>query len=232
LGYPVKLSELSARVLQAANLEGAGDFIPPEELTSNINGSIAEWVDEVRGTTWNGTYSRASYSFNTTNGRQTYQLPADFLSLLSVDVFITGGSPVISATAYQEEQRNAFRNYPVMFGWGSSRPVHYQLQGGSISFIPVPQGAYRVTLNYVPTAPQLSDPDDFIDSINGWEEFIVLDAAIKCLGKSGQNEDIPRLEGRLERQRERIRAMAPRRDQYAAEVVHAVVNRGLDDWDW
>lgn len=231
MSYPVSLASLHAQVLQASNLEGAGQFIPPEELTTYINGSIAEWVDEVRGTTWNGTYSRSSHTFTTTGSRQTYQLPQDFLALLSVDAFTSGGSPV-EALSYQEEQRNAFRNAHVLSGWGSASPVYYQLQAGFISFIPIPQGQYSVTLNYVPTAPVLSDPDDFIDSVNGWEQMIVLDAAIKCLIKAGEPEMIAQLSVRLERQRERIRAMAPRRDQQTAERVHVVANRGADDWDW
>jgi hypothetical protein len=231
LAYPVKLSDLQARVLQRANLEGAAGFIPPAELTDYINGSIADWSDEVRGTTWGGTYSRSSYAFTTASNTAAYPLPADFLSLLSVDINIAG-SPVISAIAYQEEQRNAFKNYPVFFGWGFSHPIYYQLQGGNISFIPTPLGAYNVTLNYVPTAPVLTDPDDAIDSINGWEEFIVLDAAIKCLIKSGQPSLIPTLEDRLTKQRERIRAMAARRDQATAEHVHVVANAGFSDWDW
>jgi hypothetical protein len=232
LSYPVKLSALSARTLQTSNLEGAGAFITPDELTNYINGSIAEWVDEVRGTTWNGTYSRSSYTFSTTSNRQLYALPPDFLSLLSVDVHITQGSPVISAVAYQEEQRNIFRNYPAASAWGLLRPVFYQLQDGNISFIPVPQGAYQVTLNYVPTAPVLSDPDDHIDSINGWDEFIVLDAAIKCLIKAGELATIQELKDSRERQRERIRAMAPRRDQHTAERVHVVENQDFDEWGW
>src|SRR5262249_39960212 len=154
------------------------------------------------------------FTFQTVNGTQAYALPADFLSLISVDVFITSGSPVLAAIAYQEEQRNLFRDYPVSFGWGFSHPVYYQLQGPKISFIPIPLGTYNVALNYVPTAPLLSDPDDSIDSVNGWEEFIVIDAAIKCLIKAGEDDLIPTLERRLAAQRERIRAMAPRRDQH------------------
>lgn len=233
MAYPVKLSALCTRTLQTANLEGAGDFIPPPELIDYVNGSIAEWVDEVRGTTWNGTYSRSKASITTTGNQQTYKLPPDFLTLLSVDVFVSGANaPMISAIAYQEEERNAFNNYPVMFGWSVSNPIFYQIQGDYISFIPVPQGTYSVRLNYVPTAPVLSDPDDDIDSINGWEEFIVLDAAIKCLTKAGEVEMIQELKDRRERQRQRIRALAPRRDQQTAERVHAVVNRGFEDWDW
>jgi hypothetical protein len=232
VAYPVNLQTLQARVLQRANLEGAGQFIPPQELTDYINASIAEFVDEVRGTTWGGTYTRSSYSFNTANNTQVYALPQDFLSMLSVDVFITQGSPVISALAYQEEQRNIFRNYPVLFGWGYAHPVYYQIQGPNISFIPTPLGAYQVTLNYIPTAPVLTDPDDSIDSVNGWEEMIVCDAAIKCLTKAGELESIPEIKAEREHQRERIRAMAARRDQSASEHVHVIANRGFSDWDW
>jgi hypothetical protein len=234
LAYQVKLAALQSRILRTANLEGAGAFIPPEELTDSINESIAEWVDEVRGTTWNGTYSRSSYTFTTNPSgtpQQVYALPPDFLALLSVDVYVAGGSPV-QATAYQEEQRNALRGYSITSGWSSASPVYYQLQAGNISFLPIPQGSYSVTLNYVPTAPTLSDPDDYIDSINGWEAFIVIDAAIKCLIKAGEDAAIPALEARLARQRERIRAMAPTRDQQTAERVHVVMNAGPDEWDW
>lgn len=232
MAYSVDLKTLQAKVLQRANLEGATDFITPAELTDYINGSIAEYCDEVRGTTWNGTYSRSSYSFTTVNGQQLYPLPLDFLSLISVDVYITPGSPVVTAVAYQEEQRNLFKNNPVMFGWGFAHPVYYQVQGPNISFIPLPLGVYQVQVNYVPTAPILSDPDDFIDAVNGWDEFIVLSAAIKCLTKAGENETIPNLKDERERQRERIRAMAPRRDQQTAEQVHVIANRGFSDWEW
>lgn len=232
MSYTVDLKTLKERTLQRANLEGADDFITPQELTDLINGSIALWVDEVRGTTWNGTYNRSSYTFSTTNNTQTYDLPSDFLSLISVDVYITPGSPVVTAVAYQEEQRNLFKNNPVMFGWGFAHPVYYQLQGKKISFIPIPLGSYQVQLNYVPTAPTLSAPKDSIDSINGWDEFIVLDAAIKCLIKDGDMEMVPILEQRLAQQRERIRAMAARRDQQTAEHVHVIANRGFSDWEW
>jgi hypothetical protein len=231
VAYTVTLATLCERVLQRGNLEGASAFIKPFELVDLVNGSIAEWVDEVRGTTWNGTYSRSSQRIATTNGTQRYALAGDFLSLLSVDISIAGGAPVISARAYQEEQRNAFRS-TILGAWGLSNPIYYQVQGTDISFIPVPQGAYAVTINYVPTSPVLADPSDTIDSINGWEEFIVLDAAIKCLIKAGEAETVPILSQRLEQQRQRIRAMAPRRDHQFAERVHVVENSssGWDDW--
>jgi hypothetical protein len=232
VAYTVSLATIRRRVLQRSNMEdaAANQFVKTPELNDLINGSVAEWVDEVRGTTWNGTYKRSTQSLTTVSGTQTYALATDFLSCLSVDVFIAGSSPVISARPYQEEQRNAFVNLPVMYGWGFASPVFYQLQDTNISFIPIPQGAYSVKVNYVPTAPLLVADTDTIDSIHGWEEFIVLDSAIKVLGKTGS--DVSMLEGRLERQRARIREMAPRRDQMTAERVHVIENAGYDEDYW
>ncbi len=230
MAYPVSLATLCERVLQRANLEGAQRFIKPHELVDNINGSIAEWVDEVRGTTWNGSYARASHEMTTSQNDALYPLPQDLLTLLSVDVAIAAGGPVITARSYQEEERNAFRNMPALTAWGMGGPIYYQIQQTDISFIPMPQGAFIVTINYVPTAPILADGLDKIDSINGWEEFIVLDSAIKCLMKVGGNDQIPVLAQRLEQQRQRIRAMAPRRDQAFAERVHVIENAGFEDW--
>lgn len=232
MAYLVTLATLSERALQRSNLEGGSPFIKPFELTDLINGSIAKWVDEVRGTTWNGTYARSPHVFSTVANLAKYPLPQDFLSLLSVDVAIANGQPVISAQSYQEEQRNASRSFPLLGGWGIAQPIYYQVQGTDIAFIPVPQGAYSVTVNYVPTAPVLSDPDDSIDAINGWEEFIVLDAAIKCLLKAGENDSIPQLNARLGEERERIRSMAPRRDMQTAERVHVIENAGCGWEDW
>lgn len=230
MSYNVTLTELIERVRQRTNLEGAQAFVTDWEVTGLINVAYAEWLDEVRGTTWVGQYTRSSYSFTTTSGQQLYQLPPDFMSLISLDIAFANGSPVISARAYQEEERNRFRQYPLLYGWTVSSPIFYQLQQGNLSFIPVPNGAFQCQLNYVPVAPRLAGPEDTIDSINGWEEFIVLHAAIRVATKDGQMDLIPVLAGQLEQQRERIRAMAPRRDQQTAERVHMIENADFDDY--
>lgn len=233
MAYTVSLASLTRGALQRANLEGvrASQSIKEPELTGYVNGSIAEWVDEVRATTWNGNYSRSAWPITTVANMSSYALAPDFLSLISVDVTITSGGPVIAARAYQEEQRNAFRSGG--WGWEYAAPIYYQMQGTNIAFIPVPQGPYAVQVNYVPTAPILVAQADTIDSINGWEEFIHLDVAIKCLAKLGGNDQIPILAQRLEHQRARIRSLAPRRDMQTAERVHVIENANFgDDWDW
>ena len=213
------------RTRQRANIEGATALFPDTEVQDHINQSIAKWYDEVRGSTWGGQYYRSFYTFNTTPSQSAtpfpFPLPQDFLSMISVDIALAQNT-VISARPFQEEQRNYYRGvYPIM-GWFYATNIFYQIWGQNIYFTPGPQSVTPVTLNYCPVAPRLFRPLDTLDSINGWEEFIVLDSAIKCLIKDGQTDMIQVLQGRLEEEKERIRANAPRRDMSQAENVHQV----------
>ena len=219
MSYLISVGTIATRARQRANLEGATAFLPDAELYDLINISYAEWYDLVRLTTWGGQYYRSAYSFSTVATTSAYALPADFLNLISVDIAITpNAQQVLTAKPYQEEERNMYRAYP--FGWISDRPVYYQLQGPNINFIPIPQAAFQITLNYCPAAKQLAGDSDSIDSINGWEEWIVLDVAIKMLTKDGQLDIMPALTQQREAQRARIQSAAYRRDRGQAERVH------------
>jgi len=224
MASPVSLTTLQTRVLQRANLEGATAFISTSELTDCINASIAEWYDLVRLSEWGGQYYRSSVTFNTTGNQSFYSFATigapDFLSLLSIDVAIASNM-VLNARPYQEETRNMFRQYPVG-GWFYTRPIFYQLQNEGINFIPTPQSSFAITINYVPVAPTLVNGTDTLNSVNWWDEWIVLDAAIKLLVKDGQLDIVPLLMGMRESQASRIRLAAPSRDQMQAEVVHDV----------
>lgn len=240
MAYPISLATLLQTVRQRTNLEGATSFITDQELTGYCNGSVSEWYDEVRGTTWGGQYYRSSFPFQTipTVSQNTpfsqnpppgsiYPLPQDFVSLTSCDIFLSPNL-VLTARAFQEEQRNMFRWYPV--GWLFDQPIFYQLWGQNIVFVPAPQSTFQVQINYVPTSPQLYNANDTFDSINGWEEYVILDASIKCLMKMGRMDMVELFTARKTEQKERIRAMAPRRDMQTAEVVHEI-SQDYSDWD-
>ena len=230
MSYPVTLSQLRTRVLQRACLEGASEFLPPAELTDMINQSLTEWYDLVRLTTFGGQYYRASFSFNTVSGHQVYPLPPDFLSLISGDVYISTTWRVCMKP-YQEEDRNSLTGPALIVGWFGPQ-VWYQLQGGNISFLSSPNASYQVTLNYTPTCPILATPDDSFDSVNGWEEFVVIKAAIKALFKDGQFEAIAALRPDLEEQRQRILQGAPSRDDGEAETVHDLQGSTTVGYGW
>ena len=222
MSYTVTLGTLLARVRQRSNLEGTGvgGFLPDSELIDYVNASIASWYDLVRGSTWGGQYFRGTWNLTTAPNVSSYALPVNCASVISVDGQLAPSLTPISCLAYQEEQRNWFRLLQ-LYGWFVNQAVWYQLQGGNINFAPVPQSAFAITINYVPTAPVLSQfQNDTLDSINGWDEWIVLDAAIKCLVKDGQLDIIQELKAERELERARIAAMAPQRDLNQSEGVH------------
>lgn len=252
MAYPVTLAQLQTRVLQRVNLEGvlsggAGDgFLTPQELTDYINVAIAKWYDEIRGTTWNGNYYRSPYVFQTTPAGSgyagqvnpppgaVYKLPPDFLSVISVDAFVSP-SLIISCVPFQEEERNFYRFWLGAVGWFLGTTVYYQIQGAGaggtpqIVFMPPPQSVFQMQVNYIPTAPKLTSPSSSIDSVNGWDEFIVADAAIQVLMKAGRLDELQIMTGRREEERQRIRSMAPRRDNNSAERVHEI-DTSTDGW--
>lgn len=227
MAYSVTLSQIVTRAQQRSNLEGATGFITPSEWYDMVNQSVAEWYDMVRLTPFGGQYYRASTQFNTIGNQAGYPLPGNFLAMLSVDWYVSGATLVVDVRPFQEEDRNKFRFWPI--GWLSNTPVFYQLWAGNIQFIPVPQSSFQIQINYVPTAPLLGSPGATLDSIDGWEEWIVLDVAIKALTKDGQTDILPALVQMQQRQESRIRGAAANRIQGAAEVVHDVTS-SFDDW--
>jgi hypothetical protein len=67
--------------------------------------------------------------------------------------------------------------------------------------LPVPQGTYAVKLWFIPTATAITATSQSVEVYNGFDEYIVLDMAIKALTKEQSNTD------RLERERDRMEKM-------------------------
>ena len=222
MATPVTLAQMILRVRRRANLEGHEAAFTDAELTDEINVSIADWWDMVRLTTWMGQYARSAWPITTVPQQSSYPLAPNHSAIISVDVNIQGNSYSISALPYGEEQRNMFKLVPYV-GWNFGvQSVWYQQQGSNINFLPTPTGNYQCTVNYTPTAPVLVQSEDYIDSVNGWEEWIVLDSAIKLLIKDGQMDILPALQGRLAEQAARIKHAAAMADMNQAEGVHEV----------
>lgn len=227
MSYPVSVQAILTRALQRSNLEGATQFITQTEQIDLLNVSLAEWYDLVRLTTWGGQYFRAPpYTFTTLSNVTSYALPPDFLSLLSVDIFLSSTWKV-NGRPFQEEERNVYTGPTIPVGWTYGLPIWYQLQAGNIVFLTNPSSIYQIGLNYVPTAPQFGDPNDTLDCVNGWEEWIVLDIAQKFLLKDGQLDALGAIANMQEKQRIRIVSAVPNRDMGAAEIVHDLVGEDM-----
>ena len=220
MATPVSLSKLILRTRQRVNIEGHPEAIDDAELTDMLNQSIAGWWDLVRLTTWGGQYARVPWPITMT-GALSYPLAPNTASIISVDLLTPGSTQPIPIYAYQEEQRGMFAALPIMVWMPGVSGIYYQQQGSSIAFRPLPSAGYQITVNYEPTAPVLgSGGSSSLDSINGWEEWIVLDSAIKCATKIGLLELIGSLRLDKAEQTQRIERAAAQADKNQSEGVH------------
>lgn len=129
------------------------------------------------------TTSGSTASYVLPDGSSTYKLldgtttaPA-FLKLLGVDV--KHGSDWHALLPFNFVDRNQRQN-----GQASNlnRP-RYRITGARLWFAPTPQGSLTVRIFYIPRLTELSADDDVLDGVNGWEEYVIIDAAIKAMQK-------------------------------------------------
>lgn len=91
-----------------------------------------------------------------------------------------------------------------------------------------PIDGQTVHLEFIPAATVLVAPTDTLDGVNGWEEVIVLEAAIKIYRK--KNLDPTALAAELADERSRLTTMAYR-DAGTPPTLTRVRNRGIG-WPW
>lgn len=199
----VTLLDLKKRSRERADKVGSG-FIQDSELVSYINSSACELYD-LLVSAYGDDYFMNSYSFQTVGQTESYNLPSDFYKLLGLDQKI--GQEYLTLKPYQFNERNKYRlgtYWNALSGVGGPR---YKLSADKISFLPVPDGQYNITLHYVPVCPLLVGDSDLFDGVNGWEEYIVIDAAIKMLQKEDSDCSLlvvqkQKIESRIENMKE------------------------------
>lgn len=203
----VSLAQLKADVISQADLvEVSSDtFITTTELN--------RWIVQSTRTFFgmflldsSARYFESEHQFHSEDGTGQYNLPSDFFQAYQVDVIRDGVMfPIYPATP-EELAWGQFTALPSDEGCQNSyeypdgRP-RYRLIGNKIELIPVPTKIYCVKIRYVPTTiayasgggsqVDLSADTDYIDGINGFEQWIVYDVCIKA--KMKQEEDISEL---------------------------------------
>lgn len=206
-------------------------FIPDAELNKYINQSLTELYDMLVSS-GGQEYYESSSTFTTALNTDTYSLPSDFYRLLGVDVLINGTVPgqAVTLQPYMFNERNSYNN---LYGgiYGTYYCMKYRISGGlNIRFIPVPFPNLTVKIWYIPVCATLVADGDTFDGVDGFEELVVVDAAIKCLQK--EESDVSVLMARKAELVARISAMSPYRDASAAERVRDVDVELLTTWPW
>lgn len=192
------LTQLTTRAQQEADMVNSS-FVSSSEWTTYINQSYMELYGVVVQAYGNDYNVASPYSFVTDGTNSRYALPSDFWKLLGVDLQVQASNLWVTLKPFTFAERNRF---------------------GLINS-PVPMAGQTLRLWYVPTLTQLSSGSDEIItplSANGWDEYIVIDAAMKAMAK--EESDVSVLASRKTAITQRINAEAENRD--AGSPTHIV----------
>lgn len=137
------------------------------EANQKLHGMLVDALDEE--------YVSSSSSFTTLAATSDYAVPSGFYKLYGVDLDYHG--VMRSLKQYTRAERNVYREV---------RPEYlprYSLVGSSIRLYPIPSPGLSGAILYAPEATALVNGSDTVNYPNGWERFIVIDAAIQALAK-------------------------------------------------
>ena len=175
---------------------GAGGRFPSARLNRYINQAIQkyvtivtgaggqEWYMQRTGLQTMGTSEVVDASGWAPNAYVT--LPTAFYQLIGIDIVI-GGSTV-SLLNFERAERNMFKDSPVwMQGNGKGQPMFYRIMGTNaagahiVEVVPAADAAYQYEVWYVPEIADLANDGDTFDGRAGFEEYVILEAALMCL---------------------------------------------------
>lgn len=183
------LSTLRTAVRRRADVENS-TFLTDAEINTYISASYCELYDLLIKSGLN--YQRSTQTPTIVAGTQSYALPADYYGTIGVDYQLDSTQWVTLPEIMVHE-----RNYlPVS---GGSRSLAYEIAGSNLILYPAPASASQVYRHlYIPAPADLTSDGTTIDGVSGWEELVIVDAAIKCLSKEESDTN------HLERERARL----------------------------
>jgi len=218
----VTLLSLRTQARQRADKVNSG-YILDSELNQYINNSAAELYDLLVGAYGNDYYMK-TYTFQVNNTDREYPLPSDFYKLEGIDLYINP-SRFITLKQFMFNERGRYQDGSNWAAIVAIQGPRYHLKNNVIEFNPSPPGQYKMNMFYVPELPEMILDTDTFDGINGWEEYIIVDAAIKMLQK--EESDVSVFLAQKAALKERINTMAENRD-----IGHSfVVNDVQRDWN-
>jgi len=205
----VTLAQLRTRSSQRADMENS-EFVSPEELLSYINASYAE-LHDILVSKFEDYYTISSL-FSIASGN-TSPLPTDFYKLRGVD-FKVDANNWISVSKFNFANRNTISRSSVS---RSNKSAQYRVIGDNLMIEPESSavGDYRIW--YTPVYTPLVLETDTVNGLNSFEEYIVIDVAIKMLAK--EESSVTHLVKEKEAMGRRIDLMAQNRDSGQPEKI-------------
>lgn len=214
-GGSMTLAQLREQVRSETDTQG-DSHITDDDLLVYINGGYFELYD-LLAKTFGEEYYTALATIPVDGKAEFYPLPNGVLygnaepyyKGLLVEGSRDGGQTWVTLHRFNLGEKNRFGTMQQTQTVPSQWP-RYRVQGSNLMFLPKPQGSLDVRLWYVPKLSPLFDDGDLAEDLSGWLEYVVLDAAIKVMGK--QERDASLLVGRKGAMKARVEEMAPVRD--------------------
>jgi hypothetical protein len=235
----VTLSSLRTQVRERADMQNSL-FVSDDEVDLYINNSAWELYDIVISKfedqfiyTDSITGLPPTYTISNT-ANNWFTLPTNFYKLRGVDRQQDSSSDSwFTLSKWNFAERNNFLDRGVRSLYGSAT-ASYRVLGQKVTILPQSDSAGIYRLWYIPKMTTLTSGVDLDASIEMWSEYIVVDAAMKCLIK--EESDTSMLMNIKQGLLARIESMSANRDagspEKIADVRGTTINRwGLDPWD-
>ena len=221
------------RVRQRADME-SNDFVSDLEVQTYINAGLSE-LHDILIQTYGQDYYVTSVIFTTVADQDSYSISTyigtDFYKLRGVDAQLSGAE-YFTLRPFNFNERNIYQNWG---SWGllGLNNIRSRMVGGNLVFSPKPDGAKKVQVWYIPTAQQFvsttpATSTTTFDDINGYGEYVVIDAAIKCLQK--EESDVQILLSQKQAMKRRIEESADNRDAGSPLQVSDIYAE--NNWFW
>lgn len=176
-GYIVTLTELRSRVRERVEMVNSS-FIT--DTSTSLDAWINEANQKLHGMlvdAYGEEYASSTSTFTTVSGTTDYAVADSFFKLYGVELNYSGTWRTL--LPYTRAERNAYRDNRTSV-WAMPR---YSLVGNYVRIYPEPQAGLTGTILFAPSPAKLQAGTDTVAYPNGWDRFIVLDAAIQALAK-------------------------------------------------
>lgn len=216
------LAQMREKVRQRANMENS-TFVSDPELDGYINASYGELYDILVSRFEDYFVQTATFTISSGNSSP---LPANYYKTRGVD-FQLSPNEWSTLRKWNFEERNRIDRARTRLLTGANDRV-YRIVGGNVLILPEDKapGTYRHW--FIPRFTPLVLDTDVMGDVLDFEEYVVVDPAMKCLIK--EESDIQALMVIKQGLKARIEAMSSNRDTEPERITD--VNRAMDDDAW
>ena len=199
------LSELVKRARERAGMED-DETLSEEEWEGLIQDAWESLYDMIV-TSWGVEHFAKKRSIGVVTGQTSYPLPTDCKSVLSMDWFDGQVTQPIRKWTFKTEHIWANQNT-------SSGRYAARVLGRTIEVRPTPSSitSEAIKLWYVPKAGKVGELED-VYSIDGWDLWIIVDAAQQALIEEGSTDEAAMLQQKKMEVEARIERLAPMLDE-------------------